>query len=455
LVRHIVLSGAVAFFMAASSGQPQQQASSLPDGPRPAAQQPPQTIPDAPTPQALPGVGTITPGKGTTSGSSDSDAPDDFQQTAPGSSIPSTPVIHADDGAAPEIPVAGEGAKVFTITGRGVNFVEVPFTVKDSKNHLVSGLTWRDVRIYENNVRQQMVLWTVDPFPLSVALVIDQSVTPDTMAKINNSLGALQGAFSAYDEVAVFTYNNGPKQQDGFTAGQSARLGAVLERSKTSGRDATWTDTTGPLAQNIDVNNGAMASQMPLVNSTHGTSQSSNQIVPREIHTLNDAILAAAVATSKAGPGRRRIVYVISDGKEYGSVAKAKDVIKYLQTNKIAVYGTLVGDSGIPGLGFMDTIHLPLTMHDNILPQYAKATGGEIDPEFRQKGIEESFSKLTDDVRNQYTVGYNSHEAVLDDKFRTIEVKVLRPNLTVTAKKGYYPTATPISPPRPAPSAMP
>jgi VWFA-related protein len=445
--------------MAASGAQPQQQASSLPDGPRPAAEQPPQAIPDAPTPQALPGVGTITPGKGTASGSSDSQAPDDFQQTAPGSSIPATPAaptIHADDGAAPEIPAAGEGAKVFTITGRGVNFVQVPFTVKDSKNHLVAGLSWRDVRVYENNVRQQLVLWTVDPFPLSVALVIDQSVTPDTMAKINNSLGALQGAFSAYDEVAVFTYNNGPKQQDGFTAGQSARLVAVLERAKTTGRDATWTDTTGPLAQNIDVNNGAMASQMPLVNSTHGTSQSSNQIVPREVHTLNDAILAAAVATAKAGPGRRRIVYVISDGKEYGSVAKAKDVIKYLQTNKIAVYGTLVGDSGIPGLGFMDTIHLPLTMHDNILPQYAKATGGEIDPEFRQKGIEESFSRLTDDVRNQYTLGYNSHESVLDDKFRTIEVKVLRPNLTVTAKKGYYPTAAPTSPqPRSAPSAMP
>ena len=54
--------------------------------------------------------------------------------------------------------------------------------------------------------------------------------------------------------------------------------------------------------------------------------------MPSEVHTLNDAILAAARATDEGGgTGRRRIVYVISDGKEYGSTAKAKDVIKYLQ----------------------------------------------------------------------------------------------------------------------------
>ena len=68
-------------------------------------------------------------------------------------------------------------------------------------------------------------------------LVIDQSVTFDTMAKINNALGALQGAFTPYDEVAVFTYNNGPTDATDFTAAQSARLGAVLEHSKGKGRD--------------------------------------------------------------------------------------------------------------------------------------------------------------------------------------------------------------------------
>jgi VWFA-related protein len=306
--------------------------------------------------------------------------------------------------------------------------------------------------VYENGYRQQLRLFTVDPFPLSVALVVDQSLPVDTMTKVNNALSALQGSFTPYDEVAVFTYNNGPKMQTDFTAAQSARLGAILERSKGPGREAIYADTSGPLARNIYVNDGALSHIDPNTNASHGTSMSSIQNVPKEVHTLNDAILAAAKATTKAGPGRRRIVYVISDGKEYGSTAKYKDVVKYLQANKIAVWATLVGDSAIPGLGyipgvgFMDRIHLPLTMRDNILPLYASATGGQTDAEFRTGGIERSFARITEEVRTQYTVGYYTHEPFIDGKYRNLEVRILRPNLTVIAKKGYYPTAEDAAP---------
>jgi hypothetical protein len=60
--------------------------------------------------------------------------------------------------------------------------------------------------------------------------------------------------------------------------------------------------------------------------------------------------------------------------------------------------------------------------------------------EWRQKAIEKSFAQITEAVRNQYVIGYNSREEFLDGKYRKIEVKVLRPNLSVIAKDGYYPT---------------
>jgi len=150
-------------------------------------------------------------------------------------------------------------------------------------------------------------------------------------------------------------------------------------------------------------------------------------------------------------------VYVISDGKEYGSTAKEKEVIRYCQTNKIAIYATLVGDSAVPGLGFLDRIHLPLTMRDNALARYTQATGGETDAEFRQHGIETSFAKISEEVRTQYTVGYYSHEPMLDGKYRKVEVQVMKPGLTIIAKEGYYPTAAATSaPPAPVtPSAAP
>ena len=236
--------------------------------------------------------------------------------------------------------------------------------------------------------------------------------------------------------------------QTDFTAAQSARLSAVLERSKAPGRDGAMNYTSGPLSQNINLNNGAMSNTMPLVNPTHGTSQSSALNVPREVHTLNDAILEAAKATTRAGPGRRRIVYVITDGKEYGSTAKTKDVIKYLQQNKVAVFGTLIHSfPSIPGTGFVDKIHLPFQMRDNLLPVYTSATGGQTDPEFRQKGIETSFARIAEEVRTMYTVGYYSHQPFIDGKYRSLDVRVLRPNLTVIAKAGYYPSAQDVRPP--------
>jgi len=105
---------------------------------------------------------------------------------------------------------------------------------------LVPALTWRDVRVFENGQRKRIAVFTTDPSPMSVALVIDQSVTFDTMEKINNSLQALQAAFTPYDEIAVFTYNNGVKEttppnslsKDGFLGAQTARFGALLEQSK-------------------------------------------------------------------------------------------------------------------------------------------------------------------------------------------------------------------------------
>jgi VWFA-related protein len=396
-----------------------------------------QQIPDAPRPQVgLPAVNKVAPGMGSTPTSNGDHAPADQRQQAPPSSLPAAAQQPGGQDTAPELPAAGQGADAFKLVVR-TNFVEVPFTVKDNKQRLVPGITWREVRIYENNIPQRISLFTVDPFPLSVALVIDQSLTPDNMAKVNNSLAALQGAFAPYDEVAVYTYNNGPQKRTDFTAANSARLEFALNNSKSAGRDV-YLNMGGPLAQTTVINGRNFdPNTAPIRNS-----QAMELKVPKEVHTLNDAILAAAKSLSDRPKGRRRVIYVISDGKEYGSEAKTKQVIQYLQTNKIAVYGTLVGDSSLPVVGFLDKIHLPYTMRDNVLPVYTNETGGNLDAEFRQRGIEQSFQKIFEEVRTQYTVGYYTHQPFIDGKYRTIDVRVLRPNLTVIAKKGYYPTAS-------------
>ncbi|HSU20034.1 MAG TPA: hypothetical protein VLI45_09860, partial [Acidobacteriaceae bacterium] len=127
-------------------------------------------VPNAPVPQTLPRLNTITPpaplntaplaapapGKpDAATVDNGGAAPGTSLPSAPGTSLPSAPsptaTSQTNQEPAPELPAAGQGANaVYTLGTVHVDFVQVPFTVKDSKGQLVPGLTWRDVRVYEN-----------------------------------------------------------------------------------------------------------------------------------------------------------------------------------------------------------------------------------------------------------------------------------------------------------------
>lgn len=413
-------------------------------GPSRAQQQ--SAVPDAPAPQPAPPLsglsGPITPGSGsnetpeTRTGSS-STSPD---QPAPSTQAPSTAGKDTFQAAPPSLPAQGEGAEdTKTQLQLNVNYVEVPVTVKDSKGKLVPGLTWRDFKVYENGTRQQLKIFTTDSTPLAVAFVVDQSMTSDVMAKVNNSLGAIQGALTPYDEVAVFVYSHGSQEMTGFTGAQSARVPAVLALTKSAGTEIMTPVNTGPMANCSITKNGGCID--PNLQQGGSTGSGSFITIPKEIHTLNDAILAAAKELSTRPKEYRRIVYVISDGKEAGSKATIKEVLRYLQTNEVQVYGTLVGTSANWGEGYVSRIHLPFTMYDNVLYKYTYATGGTLDSERNVNGIEKSYAKIAEEARNQYTLVYATKEPLIDGKYRHIVVNVERPGLEIVAKDGYYPNA--------------
>ena len=429
------LSAVCVVAMVAGSGARAGAQQALPDSPQA------QAIPDSPRPQTIPNLGSVAPGRGATSSNSTAST-DDNGEAAPAAALPDSSAVAKDaaaatNEAAPDIkPELGPGGRVQTIRST-VNFVQIPFTVKDKSGSLVPALDWREVRIFENGLRKHISYYSSDPYPLSVAFVIDQTLPFEVMKRVNIALGALQGAFTPYDEMAIFSYNNGPTLRTDYSGAQSSRITAVIQRAQTTGREAQLYTPDGPLSQTTLINGHQFdPNTAPVRNSA-----STFQAPPKETHTLNDAIFMAAQSLAKRPDGRRRMIYVISDGKEYGSKATFKENIRYLQTNKIAVYATVVGESSTPYIGFLDHYHIPFTMKENVLPQYASQTGGEAILGFRQKDIESSFAKIAEDVRVQYTIGYYSNDPVTDPKFRTVDVVVLRPGLDVIAKKGYYPTA--------------
>ena len=409
-------------------------------------------IPDAPTPQAPNTLGDlkdqVKPGAGTGTAPSP-DAPSaqpapGVNQVPGGSSSATTsdqvvaPAATPDQAEAPDLPPAGQGpASTLTVS---VNEVIVPVTVRDKKGGLVPSLDYRKFRVFEDGTRQKIVSFTSDPFPLSVAFVVDQSLPADVMNRVNESLSAVTGAFTPADTVAVFGYNTSARMITDFTGAQGARLNVALTQAKSPGRDMGVIAPGGPMDNGIVINNKQMD---PNTSPQHGLNVGF-AITPKEYHPLNDAILAAATELAKQPKGRRRILYIISDGKEQGSKASYKEVVRFLLTNNISVNGTLVGDSAIWGLGYLDKYHLPLlpTMRDNLLPKYQIATGGTLDSEVSENGMQLSFAKITNAIRNQYTLIYTSHASTLASRFHTIEVRVEGvPNLEIIAPDGYYPSA--------------
>jgi len=426
--------------LGAAAQDQQQKQSNAPEAP----------VPNAPTPQLAPPLssvgGPITPGAGTRPpaassstttvvppppAAADQSAPQPAEQPAS-----AEPQNQADqtEGQAPASGQEDLGRLVIR-----VNYVQVPTIVKDSKGREVAGLTWRDFAVFENGQRQNLAFFSVSPQPLAIAYVIDQSLPSNIMVKVNDSLGAIQGSLSPSDSAAVFSYANGAKEWTGFTGGQSARLPAVLALTKAAGSDAMVPINSGPIGGGCSIMQNGWCVD-PNVQQGGSTGNPSFITIPKQIHTLNDAILEAARQLSVLPKERRRIIYVISDGKEYGSKATWKEVVRYLQTNNIAVYGTLVGSSAEWGVGFLDRLHLPFTMYENVLYKYTVATGGDLDAETGANGIQASYQKIASEARNQYTLGYYSHESVFDTRFRTVEVRVNRPNLTIIAKRGYYPS---------------
>jgi VWFA-related protein len=399
------------------TGMPVPGQQQLPDGPAPKGQTQ-QGVPDAPQPKAQ---------------------PNQFPDNAP----PAPKNTRTDEPAATPTPAvqtqrSRPGAQGDMVTDVGkfytmsvsVNFVQVPVTVRDKSGKLISGLTSNDFKVYEDGVPQQLKFFTADPFALSAAVVIATDLPSTTMKKVNETLPALLSAFSEFDEVALYRYGHTVQQVSGFTGATNVST-ASINRVKRPGRPGGPPMLGGPFGGGPTINGHP-------VNDPNAGPVTESPTAPREFYVLNDAILRAAQDLARRDRSRRRIIFVVSDGRELGSTASYDEVRKVLLSNNISVYGVGVDTASIPIYDSLGRIRVPGFGTSNILPRYVSDTAGDMMAEFDRQGIEQAYAKIADTARNQYTLGYTT-QATKSSAFRTIDVRVLRPNLNVFAKQGYYP----------------
>jgi VWFA-related protein len=295
-----------------------------------------------------------------------------------------------------------------------VSLVVVPVTVKDRNGELVTDLRQNEFRIYEDGILQRVSLFSAEGFPLSAAVLIDDDLNRGSAERVQKSLQAIGGGFSASDEVSLWRFDEFPTAIADFITDNDALLTQLkrIDLSSSFPGVGSAPMTAGPRV-NTQRQPGPL--QQPSISIGH----------PNDKH-IDDAIYAAAEELRDRPRERRKIIVLISDGQNAKNNTHSYDeTLKILLSSDISVYAVGVGGAR-------------LNRGVNVLARYAHATGGDIYYGSSREDLEELYPRVCVQARFQYTLGYVPAQTDRTRLYHSIEVRVLRPGLSLLARDGYY-----------------
>jgi len=304
------------------------------------------------------------------------------------------------------------------------DLVVLPVTVKDQFGELVADLQQTDFRIFDENVEQSVDVFTVEAFPLSLVVLIDDDLKSKDAAQVTPTLRAITGGISASDEALICRFDLSFYPGDAFSDDLD-KLWADLKKAQ----DHAAPSTAGPV---------------PFVTppSTHpggvGEPGPSAPVDPghRPTKALDDAVHSAAELLHDRGSARRKMILVVSDGANGPQFNRYSygDTLEALLRDNISVYSLAVGSS--------------LSKHKfSRLINYADDSGGDIYYASTSAAMEKLYSQITEEARHEYTLAYVPRGAKSSSNYHRVEVRVSRPGVSVKTRQGYYTGPRPASAP--------
>jgi Ca-activated chloride channel family protein len=143
---------------------------------------------------------------------------------------------------------------------------------------------------------------------------------------------------------------------------------------------------------------------------------------------LNDAIYKAAQELGTR-PEKRRAIIVLSDGADNKSNHSADKALKAANLAGATVYTV--------DMSAIDTGGRERMQNQGALKNFAEKTGGIFVPTPGGNALRQAFKNIVAELGVQYTLGYQSSNSKKDGKWRAIEMRVARPNLSIRTRKGY------------------
>ena len=308
-----------------------------------------------------------------------------------------------------------------------VNLVILPVTVKDGAGRLVPDLTRSEFRILDDNVEQRLEYFSAEAFPLSAVILLDNDLKSKDARQVESSLSAIVAGLSANDEAFVCRFDTNFHPGKGFTHDQDQLL-TELRRTRI---DDSRTSAPPPAAGGVFTSGPTINGQSVASTGAPPTPGSTVILGDRTTKALDDAVYEAAQLLKDRGRDRRKIIFLISDGDNGKTNANTYgNTVKELLRYDIAVYSIGVGS------GYFERKF-------SRLQSYAHDSGGDVYYAMKRNALEELYSRVTEQARNQYTLGYNPRGNDRSKDYHLVEVRVRREGLDVRTREGYYSAIAP------------
>jgi len=261
--------------------------------------------------------------------------------------------------------------------------VVLNLTVTDHEGHYVKALKKSDFKIYEDGVEVQpdmIASFTLHESPYAAVVLLDSS-------------GSMEERFSLARSAAI-RFLDGLRPED---VAAVYRFDSKVERVQefSGGRDLA------PTAYAIRA---------------------------KGMTTLNDAIVEASKTLADRSEQRKAIV-ILSDGMDTYSKASSGKALESALAIGATIYAVDMSALDVGGSA----------KHQSAasLKEFAEKTGGRFVATPGGPALRDAFSGIAEELGHQYTISYRPANKKRDGKWRTLEVKLSREDLTVRTRKGY------------------
>lgn len=295
-----------------------------------------------------------------------------------------------------------------------VNTTEVllPVTVRDSAGLLVSNLTRKDFRVFEDGVEQPLSDLSLRQVPVDVALIVDASSS--VAGNLDDFRVAVEG-FATHlaegDRVSLIQFDDRVVLLQDWT------------RSLVQLRRALRRIVPGMFTRFHDAMLLAARDQAPRGNARHAIIVLTDGIDSGRGSTFDTALRAALQSQTT--------VYVVSNTQIERS-KKQQELSELLSGSDSAVrFNKLRIDDLQLGLAALDS-------SERNLESLTAATGGKLYKPASFNGLEKTYAEVADELRHQYTLYYSPLNTKRDGKFRRVRAETTTPTHQVSSRIGYY-----------------